>query len=174
LAKQNGLNDFHFVTKDSDSREKENCFKLGFDAIYNDDVFNIHHHLNIVKKMFLWVTREIFKIPTVFSYKKAISYMIMDDCKNNRVIPVIAPNWDHSPRSGGKAIILHKSNPHYFYKVVQKALEIVKNKPEEEQLIIIKSWNEWGEGNYLEPDLEFGTGNLEALKRAIDDAKTLR
>ena len=174
LAQQNGLNNFYFVARDADSRCKDRNIKLGFDAIYNDDVFNIHHHLNLVKKISFWITREMFHLPTLFSYKKAIDYMVSDDCKDNKVIPVIAPNWDHSPRSGGKAILLYKSAPRYFYKVVRRAIDIVKNKPEDEQLVIIKSWNEWGEGNYLEPDIENGDKYLLALKDALIEAKNFQ
>ena len=43
------------------------------------------------------------------------------------------------------------------------------DKPKEEQLIFIKSWNEWGEGNYMEPDLEFGKGYLTALSEALEE-----
>lgn len=169
LASENGLGDFYFVAKDADSRHKSQLLAMGFDAIYNEDTFNIHHHLNIVFKGWLWICRNWLKIPSVFQYKKAVKYMVTEDCRNREVIPVIAPNWDHSPRSGGKAIILHKSRPEYFKKAVERALDVVKDKPEQEQLILVKSWNEWGEGNYMEPDLEFGHGNLEALKEALEE-----
>jgi hypothetical protein len=33
------------------------------------------------------------------------------------------------------------------------------SKPEEDQIIFIKSWNEWAEGNYLEPDMKYGKGS---------------
>jgi lipopolysaccharide biosynthesis protein len=36
--------------------------------------------------------------------------------------------------------------------------------PLEHRLIFIKSWNEWAEGNYMEPDLQFGHGYLEVLR----------
>ena len=35
------------------------------------------------------------------------------------------------------------------------------------KLIFIKSWNEWGEGNYMEPDIEFGKSYLNALKEEL-------
>lgn len=171
LAFKNNLNDFHFIARDANSRAKAANFGLGFDAIYNDDVFNIHHHQNILKKVLYSFKRNFFHLPTVFSYKEAIKYMITKDCVSNNVIPVIAPNWDHSPRSAGKAIILHKSRPQYFKEVVKKALEIVKDKPKEEQIVVVKSWNEWGEGNYLEPDIKYGTRYLEVIREALNESK---
>ena len=56
-------------------------------------------------------------------------------------------------------------------KSVKDALNLVKGKPEEQQIIFIKSWNEWGEGNHLAPDVKFGHGYLNAIKRALDDCK---
>lgn len=167
LAKENNLVDFHFVARDSDSRNYKKIKEIGFDAIYNDDIFNIHHKKNIIVKAYYMLKREYLRIPTRFLYKNAIKYMVTDDCKQNDIIPVIAPNWDHSPRSGGRAIILHKSYPKYFTKIIKRALEVVKEKPKEEKIIMIKSWNEWGEGNYLEPDLRFGRKYLEALKAEL-------
>lgn len=169
LAEENGLNDFYFVATDFDSRNKNRILKMGFDAIYNNDTYNIHHHLNKIQKSWLYILRRFFHYPTVFKYKDAIKYMVIDDCKNNGVIPMIVPNWDHSPRSGTKGIILQDSTPELFEKIARRAINIVKDKPEEEQVVLIKSWNEWGEGNYMEPDIEFGHGYLNALKRAIDD-----
>lgn len=43
---------------------------------------------------------------------------------------------------------------------------IIKDKSVEKQIIIVKAWNEWGEGNHHEPDLKYRLGYLEALKRA--------
>jgi len=48
---------------------------------------------------------------------------------------------------------------------------MIKNKPEDKQIIFLKSWNEWGEGNYMEPDLEFGHGYIDALRQAIENKK---
>ena len=34
---------------------------------------------------------------------------------------------------------------------------------------MLKSWNEWAEGNYMEPDLKYGKGYIQALRKAIED-----
>jgi hypothetical protein len=82
------------------------------------------------------------------------------------VYPSIFPNWDHSPRSGRKGHILHNSHPEKFKKHVREVLQMVKQKSKEHQVIFLRSWNEWAEGNYMEPDLKFGKGYLQALKEA--------
>jgi hypothetical protein len=170
LAKENGLNDFYFAATDFDCRNMDAILSKGLDAVYESDVFNIHHHMSTFQKIAQYIKRNYLKRPTVFNYKDAIKYMVIDRCKEDNVIPVIAPNWDHSPRSGGNAIILHKSNPELFKKLARRAIEIVRNKPKQEQIIIIKSWNEWGEGNYMEPDREFGDGYIKALNEAMSEA----
>lgn len=164
LARKEGIKGFYFIAKDSACRNKDKIMKLGFNAVYDDNTFNIHHELPLIKKIILYIQREFFKMPTVFKYKDAINYMVTKDARENDVIPCIAPNWDHSPRSGRSAIILHECEPKYFEKVVKMAVEAVAHKKKEEQIILIKSWNEWGEGNHLEPDLKYGKGYLQAIK----------
>ena len=39
-------------------------------------------------------------------------------------------------------------------------------KDPEHRVLFLKSWNEWGEGNYVEPDLEFGHGWLQSVYNA--------
>jgi lipopolysaccharide biosynthesis protein len=48
----------------------------------------------------------------------------------------------------------------------------LKDKKKEENLIFLKSWNEWGEGNYMEPDLKYGNGFLDALQKVLKEDKT--
>jgi len=88
--------------------------------------------------------------------------MLTDEEKKEDVVPLIVPNWDHSPRSGTKQAIFVNSEPKYFEKLVNEACKIANAKKND--LVIVKSWNEWGEGNYLEPDLQYGRGMLEALR----------
>ena len=169
LASENGLEGFYFVAHDYDSRTKKELLETGFDAIYNDDTLNIHHHLNIIHKVFLYILRDWFRFPTIFSYKRAMKWMLSEDCRTRTTIPTIAPSWDHSPRSSRNAFVLTDPKPEYFYELTKMAMDMVKDKPEEERIIILKSWNEWGEGNHMEPDKKYGMGYLNALKKALTE-----
>jgi hypothetical protein len=84
-----------------------------------------------------------------------------------KVIPTILPNWDHTPRTGKRGTILYGSTPELFKVFLRKKYDLIKDKPFENRFLMIKSWNEWAEGNYLEPDLRFGRKYLEALSDVV-------
>lgn len=81
--------------------------------------------------------------------------------------PCVVPNWDDTPRIGRWGTVIHQSSPDLFAAHVRHALQLIKDRPKERRLVFLKSWNEWAEGNYLEPDARFGRGYLEALKHEI-------
>ena len=76
---------------------------------------------------------------------------------------IILPGYDRTPRVGRAAQILANPNPKAFQKHVAQAVAKVQKKNDEHKLIFLKSWNEWGEGNYMEPDQTWGHGFLDAL-----------
>jgi len=167
LAQENGLNDFYFVATDFNSEHSKELLAMGFDAVHNVDHLNIYHKANALRKAILTICRKYLHIPMIYKYKDAIKYMINEDCRKNHVIPVIVPNWDHTPRSGARGLVMTNSHPKYFKQLTLQALDMIKDKPDEEKIIILKSWNEWGEGNYMEPDLEYGHGYINALEEAL-------
>jgi lipopolysaccharide biosynthesis protein len=77
------------------------------------------------------------------------------------------PNWDNTPRSGRLGRVALHATPERFGAHVRRALQLASNAPLDEQLVMVKSWNEWAEGNYLEPDTEFGLARLQALAREV-------
>jgi lipopolysaccharide biosynthesis protein len=91
-----------------------------------------------------------------------------------RLFPGIFPNWDNTPRLGRRGQVAEGSTPDRFAGHVRAALEAAAALPADEQVVLVKSWNEWAEGNYLEPDAEVGRGRLEALRDELARAGHLR
>lgn len=112
------------------------------------------------------VYRFKLKVSNVYDYRKVMKhYYVPEDAREN-VYPSLLPQWDRSPRSGLNGIY-HNSKPEYFKKTLQQALELVKDKQPEHRILFLKSWNEWAEGNYVEPDLRYGHGYLDVIKDLI-------
>ncbi len=106
-----------------------------------------------------------------YNHKHINDNLFVNEDKWENVYPTILPCWDRSPRSGRDATILYNSTPAVFEDIVRKAVDLVKNKAPEHQIIFIQSWNEWGEGNYMEPDLIYGKGYIESLRKVVDKNK---
>jgi lipopolysaccharide biosynthesis protein len=81
--------------------------------------------------------------------------------------PCLFPNWDNTPRSGRRGLVLTGSAPEVFRHNLRATISDLSARGSEDRLMFIKSWNEWAEGNYLEPDLEYGTGYLEVVRQEL-------
>lgn len=82
-----------------------------------------------------------------------------------REYPVALPNWDHTPRSGKRAIVLQNARPELFGKIIAHCIQSVQERKFDERIVFLKAWNEWAEGNFLESEAKFGRGFLEEIKK---------
>jgi hypothetical protein len=82
--------------------------------------------------------------------------------------PCVLPGWDNTPRCGARGVVLHDPDPKEFRDQVERAARLVAHHAKDEKLIFVKSWNEWAEGNYLEPDRRHGRAFLEALRDGLE------
>ena len=62
------------------------------------------------------------------------------------------------------ATIFRNAEPKIWGDFCKKLFAKYADMPEEESLVFVKSWNEWGEGNYLEPDRRYGRGYIEEMR----------
>ncbi|KAA6324357.1 hypothetical protein EZS27_026309 [termite gut metagenome] len=170
LARKNGLKGIHFVGHTVNVKDIQPIKNMGFDAVNIVRLFDFFKHdYSILERLYLKTMRIVFKRGRHIKYEKAAKYFsgkedIQEDC-----YPTIIPNWDHSPRSGRNGHILINSTPDKFKKHVIKSFENLKNKPVDKRIVFLKSWNEWAEGNYIEPDLKYGLSYLQVLKEAIKE-----
>jgi hypothetical protein len=87
-----------------------------------------------------------------------------------RVHASAQPNWDNTPRSQRRGAVALASSPVNFRHHLTEALVRELANPVGARLCVIKSWNEWAEGNYIEPDATHGRAWLHAVRDARTDA----
>lgn len=102
--------------------------------------------------------------PLIFDYKKGVAQLNIK-FPHQKYISCVFPNWDNSARSGNKSLIFKNSDPEAWQEHLEKAVDELKVNPQNPPFIVIKSWNEWAEGNHLEPDRKFGLQWLEVVQR---------
>jgi hypothetical protein len=84
--------------------------------------------------------------------------------------PNASIGWDDTPRfphKGAGDLVHYNKSPEGFAAFLQKAKEYCDAHPEQPSLITVFSWNEWVEGGYLLPDIKYGFGHLEAVRRVM-------
>lgn len=171
LAAQNGLREFYFIGQATSDSDVEQILSLGFDAVNivrKDDFLKNWKYNNKFRFVLNKVWRFLGFAPYHYNYDKIYQYFIQGggiEIKEN-IFPTLIPNWDHSPRSGKRGVVFTNSTPENFSKHLQQVLNVCEHK--KNKIIFLKSWNEWGEGNYVEPDLKFGHGYLNVIKRAFN------
>ncbi len=83
-------------------------------------------------------------------------------------IPVCEPGWDSRPWHGLNNLVRTGKTPALWRKMLQNAKSYVddpaRKKPEGRKLVFLEAWNEFGEGDYIEPHAEFGFDYLEAVR----------
>jgi lipopolysaccharide biosynthesis protein len=107
--------------------------------------------------------------PKRVDYESAVEAMLPDLSRFGfRAFNCVVSNWDNTPRSGRAGLVFTDSTPEKF----GRALETAKNNlakaglhSSSENFVFLKSWNEWAEGNYVEPDQVHGRRYLDEIRR---------
>lgn len=171
LAKDNGLGGFHFFALVQGEKRLEHLQKNCFDSIVYDayaDCLNKNRN-GFYNKTVMRVWRKFFSLPIIIDYEEYMTESISRFTKNKSWIPCIDPDFDHTPRSGSRSALLYKSTPQKWGELVRQTRNHIINGGSCEKLMFIKSWNEWGEGNYLEPDMRYGNAYIEETAKALQD-----
>jgi hypothetical protein len=112
---------------------------------------------------------EMPKLPQVYSYETFINNAFPQVTRTNEFFPCVMPNWDNTPRSGANGFVLEGSTPELYRRHLEEAIKLVSNNADDKRVVFIKSWNEWAEGNYLEPDMRLGHAYLETTFNTVSN-----
>jgi hypothetical protein len=107
----------------------------------------------------------------MYEYETFINLMkeihAADTTRTYDVFPIVVNDFDNTARAGKKGFLFNNTTPALFKEHLHDALLSIKNKEKQKQLVFLKSWNEWAEGNYLEPDQKYGYQYLQAVKELM-------
>ena len=176
MAQTNGIDKIHFVglvsgTQAKIEESRERLKQQGISAIATSNVWiaesKVKSHvekviLNILSKKF-----PKYAPLNKYKYSEITKHLCTELDSKEDVYPSIIPNWDRSPRSGRRAVIYTGSTPELFKNHIEQTLDLIANKQNEHKIVFLRTWNEWAEGNYVEPDLKYGHGYLNALRDTI-------
>ena len=108
-----------------------------------------------------------------FDYAKSAERFMTRPVPEYPLLRTVMPSWDNSPRRRENAHVFLNGSPEAYGRWLQTMVRQTRQlKFGDERLVFINAWNEWAEGNYLEPDHEHGHAYLEATARALVTART--
>ena len=111
-----------------------------------------------------------YLINSVFDYRQLAANMLAKGVPEYLRYPCVSPSWDNSARRARGAFILHGASPEVYEWWLEEVLKRFQPPSPDENLIFINAWNEWGEGNHLEPCQRWGRKYLEATRNALSSA----
>lgn len=120
----------------------------------------------LVNKVYRKVAKKDF-FPIVYDYGEYIKLACKRPKPDYKRFPCVTPSWDNSPRRQNNFFAFVNSTPDKYGRWLQDVLLKFTPYSIDENFVFINAWNEWAEGNHLEPDLKWGRGYLEATKKAI-------
>ncbi len=109
-----------------------------------------------------WLTQH-----GVYSYPKLMHNMLAKPNPHYLRFPCVTPAWDNTARRQFGATIIHGSTPGLYQHWLSATVEKAKAAHADEPVVFINAWNEWAEGNHLEPCQKWGRAYLEATRAAL-------
>jgi Glycosyltransferase WbsX len=83
--------------------------------------------------------------------------------------PSVMVGWDNTARRARGATIYHDATPENYERWLRVTADSLADVRSEENYLFILAWNEWAEGNHLEPDRHYGRAFLEATRSVLVD-----
>lgn len=142
-----------------------NPASYNFDAVIEFSPHKILKHF--IPKTFL----EKWKLKRVLDFrdfKLAVEESINRKEEKLKLYRCVTPSWDNTPRMGCDGIITVGSSPELYGHWLNSIIKSFQPFSKEENFVFINAFNEWAEGNHLEPCTKYGKQYLEATKKAIE------
>jgi lipopolysaccharide biosynthesis protein len=122
--------------------------------------------MSIKKILSTYFTNPKPGYPETYSYSDYVQSRL-DIGFGDDEYPLVLPGWDNTPRSSSRGLVLHDVNVDSFKKYLEFACRCSRDSKLPGDFLFVKSWNEWAEGNVLEPSIRFGNAFLEGFLEVL-------
>lgn len=171
-ARKEGL-DLYICRYETFDQTGAEYLAAGFDAAVEFQPHNTKGYKE-VSTIFTKVINKLSRIFTksnalslILSYPKYVEFTINKANPSYKLYPCVMPSWDNSPRRKKSFFAFKNSTPQLFGKWLEAVISKFTPYSKDENLIFINAWNEWAEGNYLEPDQKWGNLYLKETKKVL-------
>jgi hypothetical protein len=136
-----------------------------------------YYKINRYSKLFRRGINKVFRLlmkknifPKIEDYKKFVFFQMKRSMNKGYVwYPCIFPMWDNSSRRQKKLFLaFYGSTPELFGMWLRYICDKFIPYSKDENFIFINAWNEWAEGNHLEPDMKWGDRYLKEIKKIME------
>lgn len=100
-------------------------------------------------------------------YETYAKYQMVQEY-NQKVYPGITPMWDNAARKKKFPFILHESTPKKYKNWLEHIRDNYPWDKVPEPFLFINAWNEWAEGNHLEPCQKWKLEYLQETKQTLN------
>lgn len=168
MAQDNGLEGLHLVAYTHDADVKE-LRALGYDDVIRALNFKQRQWSKDWRNPWTRVSTAVqhrLGYPVIVPYAELVN-QCLPMWRDGTSLPCVVHAFDNTPRSGRNGIVYQGSTPEIFGRLLEGAAASLKVRRPEDRLLFVKSWNEWAEGNHLEPDQRFGMQYLETVRDVL-------
>ncbi len=104
----------------------------------------------------------------IIDYETAWRLLSSDSRVSGDIYDSVFPSWDNTARRmNSTPFIIANSSPYEYEKWLKFEIDKMSDRSPEHRVVFLNAWNEWAEGNHLEPDIRFGRTYLEVTRQAV-------
>jgi lipopolysaccharide biosynthesis protein len=130
----------------------------------------LKNHQVFDKKVSTFINKyvlDFFNKNIVADYNELVEFRKKQEIAPN-TYPSLFPMWDNTARKKGNNGVVYVNNtPEKYSEWLMNICKKFKPFSKEENFVFINAWNEWAEGNHLEPCHRWGNRYLKATKEAL-------
>ena len=167
MARESGLGDLYIIT--TTRATEPDVTKLGFDGFANMPKLSQRPWIS-KRQPIDWLRNQVRirrGVPNTVPFKKFAQENMAIKTDTHEEYPIVIHSFDNTPRSGVNGVVYTNPSPVIYGELLKAAVQSLAHKPIDRRIVFLKSWNEWAEGNHLEPDLRTGSSYLEVVSQAF-------